>query len=232
MATSGSISETFTARDFVAQAMTLITVLGGGETPNANDADQGMTQLQWMLKSWQADGCNLWREEEETITFPADTATVTLDPRVLDVQEARVEISTTFQRILDRWERGEYITLPNKIAAGSPTIFYFRRKRDSVTMTLWPVPTEETDILCTTARVIEDVTDLDQTLDVPQEWSETVTYNLAARLLDTFGITETRPVLAASIASKAASLYDKLSGFDRPSTVFLQPQYPYRGYSQ
>ena len=232
MATSGSIAETFTARDVVTQAMTLITVLGGGETPSGTDGEQGLTQLQWMLKSWQADGCNLWREEEETIVFAADTATVTLDPRVLDVQEARVEIDPTFQRILARWERGEYITLPNKTASGSPTIFYFRRKRDTVTMTLWPVPSVETNILCTTARVIEDVTDLDQNLDVPQEWFEAVTYNLAARLLDTFGITETRPVVASKIVAMARELYDKLSGFDRPSSVFLQPQYPYRGYAQ
>jgi len=231
MATSGTINETFTARDVITQALTLITVLGGGETPSADDAAQGLTQLQWMLKSWQSDGCNLWREEEETIVFPAATETVTLDPRVLDVQEARVEIDPTFQRILARWERGEYITLPNKTAPGSPTIFYFRRKRDTVTMTLWPVPPVETNILCTTARVIEDVTDLDQNLDVPQEWCETVTYNLAARLLDTFGITETRPVVASKIVAMARELYDKLSGFDRPSSVFLQPQYPYRGYA-
>jgi hypothetical protein len=231
MATSGTINETFTARDVITQALTLITVLGGGETPSADDAAQGLTQLQWMLKSWQSDGCNLWREEEETIVFPAATETVTLDPRVLDVQEARVEIDPTFQRILARWERGEYITLPNKTAPGSPTIFYFRRKRDTVTMTLWPVPPIETNILCTTARVIEDVTDLDQNIDVPQEWCETVTYNLAARLLDTFGITETRPVVASKIVAMARELYDKLSGFDRPSSVFLQPQYPYRGYA-
>jgi len=231
MATSNSISETFTARDVITQAMALITVLGGGETPSADDAAQGLTQLQWMLKSWQSDGCNLWREEEETIVFPAATETVFLDPRVLDVQEARVEIDPTFQRILARWERGEYITLPNKTAPGSPTIFYFRRKRDTVTMTLWPVPPVETNIFCTTARVIEDVTDLDQNIDVPQEWCETVTYNLAARLLDTFGITETRPVVASKIVAMARELYDKLSGFDRPSSVFLQPQYPYRGYA-
>ena len=231
MPTSNSINETFTARDVVTQALTLITVLGGGETPSADDAAQGLTQLQWMLKSWQSDGCNLWREEEETIVFPAATETVTLDPRVLDVQEARVEIDPTFQRILARWERGEYITLPNKTAPGSPTIFYFRRKRDTVTMTLWPVPPVETNIFCTTARVIEDVTDLDQNIDVPQEWCETVTYNLAARLLDTCGITETRPVVASKIVAMARELYDKLSGFDRPSSVFLQPQYPYRGYA-
>ena len=231
MSTSGSISETFTARDVITQALTLITVLGGGETPSADDAAQGLTQLQWMLKSWQSDGCNLWREEEETIVFPAATETVTLDPRVLDVHEARVEIDPTFQRILARWERGEYITLPNKTAPGSPTIFYFRRKRDTVTMTLWPVPPVETNSLCTTARVIEDVTNLDQNIDVPQEWCETVTYNLAARLLDTFGITETRPVVASKIVAMARELYDKLSGFDRPSSVFLQPQYPYRGYA-
>lgn len=225
MATSGQISETFTARDTITQALKLITVCGGSETPGADDANDALQQLQWMLKGWQADGCNLWREEEETIVFPAATATVYLAPRVMDVQEARVLITPDYQRTLARWERGEYVTLPNKDTAGSPTIFYFRRLRDSVTMTLWPVPTEETSVYCTTARVIEDVTDLDQNLDVPQEWCECVTYGLASRLLDPFGIAETRPQIAGRITARATALYDQMSNFDRPSAVFFKPQH-------
>lgn len=230
MATSGQIGETFTVRDVVTQALRLITVLGSGETPSADDAADCMTQLQWMLKGWQADGCNLWREEEETLVFPPDTKTMTLDPRVMDVQEARCLITTGYQRALQRWERGEYITLPNKESPGSPTIFYFRRLRDSVTMTLWPVPEIETSIFFTAARVIEDVTDLDQNIDVPQEWEECVVYNLAARMLDPFGITETRPTIAQKVNAMANTFYEKMSGFDRPSSVYLKPQYPFRGY--
>lgn len=225
MAVSGTINSSLNVRDACYRALRIITAYGANDTPSAEDAQEAMEQLNWMLKSWQADGCNLWREEEATITFPATVREVTLDPRVLDVQEARVQISEDYQRPLARWERGEYITLPNKDTAGSPTIFYFRKLRDEVKMFVWPVPTVDTDVFCTTARVTDDVTDLNQTIDIPQEWNETVYYNLASRLLDIFGIPETRPALAQRITARAEQLYEKLLMFDRPSSVYLKPQY-------
>lgn len=233
MATSGQISETFTARTCIYQALQLITVYGGNQTPSADDANTGLFHLQWMLKDWQADGCNLWRTEEETFTFVADQRTEIMDPRVMDVQELRVLIpqdvtppsENTYFRPLARWELGEYKSLPNPFVSGSPTIYYFDRKRDSTELTIWPVPNIETTLYGTVARVIEDVTDIDQNIDVPQEWCSTITYNLASRLLDPFGISDTRPALAQSVNARAAMLYEKLSNFDRPSAVFFKPQY-------
>jgi hypothetical protein len=232
MTTSGSISETFTARTCILQALQIITVYGANQTPSADDASTGLFHLQWMLKDWQADGCNLWRTEEETFTFAADTRTIVMDPRVMDVQELRVLIpqnvsppsENTYFRPLARWELGEYKSLPNPFVSGTPTIYYFNRKRDSTELTIWPVPNEETDLYGTVARVIEDVTDLDENLDVPQEWCSTITYNLARRLLTPFGIADTRPILAQDVKDMAAMLYEKLSNFDRPSAVFFKPQ--------
>lgn len=233
MPTSGTIAETFTARTCVLQALQLITVYGANQTPSADDASTGLFHLQWMLKDWQADGCNLWRTEEETFAFAANERTIVMDPRVMDVQELRVLIpqdvtppsNQTYFRPLARWELGEYKSLPNPYVSGTPTIFYFDRKRSTTELTIWPVPTESTTLYGTVARVIEDVTDLDQNLDVPQEWCSTIVYNLASRLLNPFGITDTRPVLAQSVNARAAVLYEKLSNFDRPSAVFFKPQY-------
>jgi hypothetical protein len=232
MATSGEIGETFTARECIFQALQIITVYGANQTPTADDANTGLFHLQWMLKDWQADGCNLWRAEEEEFTFAANTRTIVTDPRVIDVQELRVLIpqdvsppsADTYFRPLARWELGEYKSLPNPYVAGSPTIFYFNRKRSSTELTIWPVPAAQTTLYGTVARVIEDVTDIDQNLDVPQEWCSTITYNLASRLLDPFGISDTRPVLAQNVQARAAMLYEKLSNFDRPSAVFFKPQ--------
>lgn len=223
MATSGLISSTMTARDVVYRALRIITVYGANDTPSAEDAQEGMEQLNWMLKSWQADGCNLWREEDAAIVIPADTPTVILDPRVIDIQEARLQRDATMQMPMQRWERGQYVTLPNKATSGYPTTFFFRRERDQAALSVWPVPTEDMTIYASIARVIEDVTDLGQNIDVPQEWNECVYYNLASRLLDVFGTVETRQVLAASIRGRAQQLYDQLSNFDRPSSVFFKP---------
>ena len=181
-----------------------------------------LTRLTWMLKSWQANGCNLWRQEEGEAVFAIGEKTVELDPRCIDVIEARFQQSAVFQLSMQRWELGEYTRIPNKDTPGpTPLAFYLRKLVDSVTMTLWPVPTQETTILYTYARVIEDVTDLNQALDVPQQWMETVWMNLAARCATMFGATRLDPGAVQIVNTRAAMLEQALMDQDRPASVFL-----------
>lgn len=232
MALSGDISGTLVARDIARMAMLLI----GGPLENGEvTAEDGLTIttiLNYMLKSWQSQGCNLWRLSDETVTFPSDTKSVVLDPRVLDVMEARYVGSATYQRSLLRVEWGDYRILPNKDAEGTPTQFTLNKQRDEITMTLWPVNTEETIIAFSGARVIEDVNDLDEEVDVPQEWIETVWTCLAERMIPYWNTDALSPTVAARVTARAQALYTQLLDFDRPGSYFMKPlaipQYGYR----
>lgn len=210
MTTSGTISSTMTARQVIARAFQQAKIIAGGETPTSDEIDTGVMILNLMLKSWQTD-CNLWRETAGTVT--ATTATTTLDPRCIDVIEAR--LVTTHDRPLTRWEWGEYVSTPNKAVVGNPSCFVFRRQRDAVTLTLWPVPVSAT-IAFTYARVIEDVTEPEETLDVPQEWLECVSTNLAVRLAEEFGSD-----IPNTIVERAGSLLLQMRDLDRPSSIFM-----------
>lgn len=223
MATSGAIGGLLTVRDIVRTSLQLIGACPNGGDPDADDAALAMLQLNFMLKSMQADGCNLWRRTEETVTFPPNTKVMTLDPRCIDVMEARLQLNTTFERSLGRWEWGEYVTMPNKVASGDPTIFVLDKQRTEVTMTVWPVPYVERDINYTYARVIDDVTDLDEDVDLPQEWTEAVYYCLADRLLDPFSVSTSQPGVAQRVAARASMLYGKMLDLDRPASVFMKP---------
>lgn len=218
-----AITSTLTAGEVVSQAMTLIGVKDSRTTLANEDMTQGVLQLNWMLKSWQADGMNLWRQTQDTITVPANTKTVTLDPYCIDVVEARMITSATNQRWLQRWEWGQYVVLPNKDAQGDPTIFVLNKQKAAVEMTVWPVPVRDIEVAYTYARVIEDVTVAASMVDVPQAWLETVYYNLADRLLDPFSVSESQPRVAQRITARAAELYAKLLASDRPQSVFFQP---------
>jgi hypothetical protein len=198
-------------------------VLASGEVPTAEEGATGMERLNWMLKSWQANGANLWRDTEATATFGAGIATVTLDPRPIDVIEARVVIAPTNELPLGRWELAEYRQIPNKTSPGRPVAFTLNKGRDDVTMTVWPVPVAATDVIYSYARVIEDVTDLTQTLDVPQQWAETVWMGLAARLANTFGAARTDPASVERITQYAGILEQKLLDQDRPASVYMGP---------
>jgi hypothetical protein len=218
MSTSGSISTLATARQVIDLAAEKVGIKGQGSALSASDADIAMRHLNWMLKGWQADGCHLFREFEDTATFAIDTATVTLSPRVLDVMEARVVRGTT-HRTLGRWERGQYVSIPNKTASGVPTAYVLTKGINSITMTVWPVPTVSTDVIYTASRVIEDITSLDDNLDLPQEWTECVFYNLAKRLGQNNGFAATPDGVV--LAQHADALYRHLSSMDRPASYFM-----------
>lgn len=224
MPTSGVISGAMTVRDIARQAM-LVT---GGPLQNGEvTARVGLISanvLNMMLKSWQADGCNLWRLSDETVIVPANTDTITLDPRVLDVMEVRFVGSATYQRTLARLEWGDYRSLPNKNAVGYPTSYSLNKQRTSIDMSLWPVSNTAFSIVYSGARVIDDVTDdLNDELDLPQEWMETAVYGLASRMLDVMDVATTSPATAQRIQARADQLYQKLLDFDRVGSAFMKP---------
>jgi hypothetical protein len=212
MTTSGVITSTMTTREVLTRAFRQSKIIASGEVPTSDEMETGVTVLNLMLKSWQADGCNLWRETSGTIT--ATGATTTLSPRCLDVLEAR--LVTAHDRPLTRWEWGEYVSIPNKAVVGNPSCFVFRRQRDTATLTLWPVPVSAR-IDYTYARVVDDVTDdLDLTLDVPQEWLECVVTNMAVRLAEEFGAE-----ISPTVFQRAEMLLTQMRDLDRPSSIFM-----------
>ncbi len=95
-------------------------------------------------------------------------------------------------------------------------------------MTLWPVNTEDQVILFSGARVIEDVEDLDNDVDVPQEWIETVIVCLAERMIPDFNIDTLSPGVAQRITARSQALHQKLLDFDRPGSVNMAPWVPYQ----
>lgn len=229
MTTSGAIDGLLTAGQIITMAGELLgEVSEGAVALPAFQADLAMRHLNSMLKSMQVDGCHLWREFEDTATFAIATATVTLAPRVLDVMEARVIQTDLTQRPLARWERGEYVSIPNKTSAGVPTAYTLTQSVAGsttglpvITMTVWPVPSVSTDVIYTAARVIEDVTALSQTLDLPQHWVEAITYKLADRLSAVLGLSGTPS--AQDVKQRAESLYQLMRNTDRPASYFLLP---------
>ena len=201
-------------------AMQEIGALGAGETPTGDEYEAMLPRLNFMLKTWQSKGCNLWRETNGTVTIPADAASGTLDPRIIDVQAARV-VTGNNEIQMQRWENGEYRQIPNKAQTGTPIAFYIDKQRDAVNMYVWPVPSVETTVKIDYARVIEDVTATTDNLDVPQQWIETVYMCLAARCAALFGATRVDPATGGEIKQRAAELESDLLNMDRPASLIF-----------
>ena len=128
-----------------------------------------------------------------------------------------------FERWLARWERGDYDILPNKFSAGTPTLYVFIKTTGAPKMSVWPVPSEEITIKANVARVTEDVTAVDQEIDIPQEWAECVYFNLASRMAGTMATGRVDPRREGQVRNDAAEMYARMASFDRPGSYTFEP---------
>lgn len=247
MATSGSIDYNLTARIVVTEALELLGIVGENETPTAGNAASCLRTLNLMLKSWQAEGIDLWRYDEmhlqadgvynkgvynegiyEDGVMPIGMQSYTIVPRPLRVLSVRHQLSGGTEIPMVEISREEYFDLPVKSTTGTPTHWYYHPARDSGIIYVWPTASDtSSDIKITYQRVLEDVDSLDDNLDVTQEWLECVCCSLAVRVAPKFGISLSRD--KPEILAMANDLRDKLSGWDRETApILFQPDQRWR----
>lgn len=217
MTTSGITSYSRTARDIITDALTDNGIVGVGEEPEAAEMTACMSRLNNMLKSWQSRGV-LWKQETITVTGTALTAAITLPDYVRGVNGARYIDSAVNARQMTRWERDEYMSLPNKIAYGTPSVYYVDRNASDIVLYVWQVPRIGFTLSLDIDRAMDTVTNVTQTVDVPDELLETVMMNLALRCC---GIFQANP--SPLLAMRAPQLETELFDNWRPASYYLGP---------
>ncbi|MDB5584312.1 MAG: hypothetical protein JWR80_9488 [Bradyrhizobium sp.] len=224
MTTSGTTVFAMSALDMVTNAMIELGLLSSGGVPTGAETEDGLIRLNSMLKSWQSQGVNLWREDERSVTITANTTPTALSADVRQVFSACF-IGTSYERLLGKWERADYLALPIKDTEGDPSIFYVSRQRDALNLYLWPVPTSTSTVKIDCERIVETVTDASEDVDIPQHAYEAVWINLAARLIPMFNSSGATiaPSVAAFIVGRAQQLFQVLMDDDRPESIFIGP---------
>lgn len=216
-----AVTGTKTVRDIVTRALRKATLVGWGETPPPEDAEEAREELESMLKGWQNAKYNLWTTTSGSITLTT-AGVYTLSPvRPLRIHSARFR-QNSIDRPMVKITRDEYDHLPNKAATGSPVQFYYDKQRESAQFYIWPLMASvngET-IEWTGEREIEDIANLNDIIDVPGEWWDCVVYNLAARLLETAPL-KNKPT---SILLRAQQLLSDALAADREDSVFFGPE--------
>ncbi len=215
MATSGVTAFSNTARDYITQAMKEARILSSNGSPKASELVDMIFRLNLVLKSWQANGVNLWRETNGTLTIPGAQASGTLPVGVRDVTSARLVLST-YERPLAQITREEYNEIPNKDSVGSPSCYYVSRQRDAAEIYVWPVSATDMELKVDYDRIAETVTDGTETVDLPEEWADLLIATLAVRACQMFGAP-----LDAELAARYQGLERAMFDSDRPRSYFV-----------
>lgn len=157
-------------------------------------------------------------------TVAVDYAMASLDGISATAFEALLTTSANASRYdegrpMTEWGRNDYELSPIKKQMGDPVIYVIDRQRKQTNITVWPIPNFTSGLQALRVgyeRVWEDVTAPAQEVDIPQEWQETVIYNLAARLADDYRLTGEIP---NRVREKAQELYMLANYSDRRGDV-------------
>lgn len=129
---------------------------------------------------------------------------------------------------MNEFSRKEYMDLPNKNTPGTPTAFFYTPKLGSGELYIWPSPQNSNyGIRFTWYRPIDDFVSNDNTADMPAEWINALTWNLAVELAPDFSIPAQR---FAILKSQAAEKLELALGWDREAQpIYFQMGDPEAG---
>jgi hypothetical protein len=134
----------------------------------------------------------------------------------------------TGDRLLQDLSRSEYLPIPTKLTQGFPSGYYFNQIIPP-TITLWPTPpvnNTQTNILYTNYGYVQDITQMFQTVQVPQRFYDALIAGLASRLALKFA-----PDKYPLLKSEASEAYAIAAKTDFENVAFrFQPDFlTYKG---
>lgn len=118
--------------------------------------------------------------------------------------------------------RLDYFALPNKSILGTVNSFFYDPRggaNDTGQLYLWPTPSSVTNnnIKFTWYRPIQDFDTVQNTADLPQEWINTLVWNLAAEMAPEYGL----PMdVYGMIKAKADESLELAKGWDREPEAY------------
>lgn len=212
MAVSNSTDFSSTAVQLLTDARRLLGVNAEEESLSNSELQIGLRWLTKMLKAWEADGIGQWVLTQGALTLADSTGSYLFGTAgafttvPFEITQIRISHDGGNEIEMFRMSRDEYYRLPNKTNEGYPTQWFYDRQRDNGTLYIWPEPDDALyDLTFTYRRRIMDLDSGPNNFDLPPEWEEALTNNLAKRLIPVYGRGGTPE--AQQVIADAASSY-------------------------
>jgi hypothetical protein len=227
MSTSGVTTFSLNTNQLIEQAFNILGKASEGAAMTARMYEDGRFSLNMMLKTLgTAD--RLFTRTELGVTLVANTAGYALTSRpgrILSVRRRHTYNGVNTDIPLLELSRQEYYDIPTQTAS-TPTSWYFDPQTTSGTLYVWPPPSTsvaaDNTLRVTYTRRIEDMVSSNDALDMPQEWTEAIVYQLAVRLMLRYPVNDAG--IANSIRGMAADLLVRLESWDtEAASIYFQP---------
>ncbi len=179
-----------TSLDIVKRSMRLVGALGGGETPTADEAKDGLDALNSMLDQWWIQRLAVYRIEQQQFTWPSGqisrtigpTGNLTLDPRPIKIQSARQLFNDVDYPIPILTEE-QYRAIPLKTTTSTLiTDLYYDPTLPNGTIFIYPVVSTNVTLRLSLWTQLQNFASLTTQLALPPGYKEAIEFNLAVTI--------------------------------------------------
>lgn len=164
-----------TAGDLITDALRGIGAIATGETPTADESNDGLVMLNDLLELWSTQNLAVYGSADATFNTVANTASYTIGPTGTWVGDRPVRINDDpFCRVngvdfpIEIIGQAEYDQIPLKTQTGQIVErMLFVNDAPNGLITLWPVPTGVIPISMNIDRVLAQISGLTTVMNFP-----------------------------------------------------------------
>jgi len=183
-----------TARQIVRRSLQKIGVLTKTEQPSADEANDGLAELNAMLSSWATESLLITSRQIETFPLQSGVGQYLIGQgQIFDTQRPNEIVSAVI-----RWATTDHdlsiVTdevferyIQSKATQGLPKFLNYDNAYPFGTIKLWPVPSSDYALRIMSEKTIASFT-LDDVVNLPPGWEDALVYNLGIRQAPEYGV--------------------------------------------
>jgi hypothetical protein len=220
-----------TVRSLIEASLRQIGVIASGETPSANDLNDGLDALNAMAQSWANESLFIPNRVIEDFTLVASDGAYTMGTgaQFSTIRPVRIEniglVEGTTETPLELITKNQWANIQQKMQTGRPTKAYVEGSYPNETINLWPIPTAANTLRIYSLKPIAAFT-LSATLDLPPGYERALKANLSVEVAPEFG-KEASPTIQ-NIANESKAVLKRMN--HKPDILTADPAVLNRHY--
>lgn len=197
-----------TARRIINRALRLIQVLAAGETPRASEAADSLEALNSMLASWSASNLIVPYMVTRVFNVRGGVAQYQMPTRPVRIVGAWVndEANDLPMNVISQ---ADYLGIMNKDFQGLPASLFCDDLYPVASVYLYPVPDKSYVLTLRRWEALAQASTLDDEIELPGEYTEALSANLAVRLAPEYGTS-----VSSEVSAMASTALDLLRGLN------------------
>lgn len=197
-----------TALGIITSAMRKIGALAKGETPSAEEANDGLEMLNDILASISNDSNVVYARILENFPLSGGVASYTIGSGATFNTSRPIRIVSAYVRSggidypLDIVSDEQYATVPQKTIGSIPEFLNYTNAFPQATINLYPVPASAYQIFLLTEKQLSTF-GLNDTISLPPGWRRMLVHNLAVEMAPEYGQPVSGELMKLANESKA-----------------------------